>query len=81
VVKATSNPRTSRAAEVVRGDRNGPRLLSLVKVCLLAMPPYVAGPHPRADKLFPATSATASAANFAGAAIDHPWETDYGTDQ
>jgi hypothetical protein len=37
----------------VRGDRNGPRLLSLVKVCLLVIPPYVAGPHSRADKFVP----------------------------
>ena len=32
---------------------NSPRLLPLVKVCLLAMPPYVAGPHPWADKFVP----------------------------
>ena len=32
---------------------DSPRLLPLIKVCLLAMPPYVAGPHPWADKFVP----------------------------
>ena len=32
---------------------DSPRLLPLIKVCLLAMPPYVAGPHSCADKLVP----------------------------
>jgi hypothetical protein len=32
---------------------DSPRLLPLIKVCLLAMPPYVAGPHSWADKFVP----------------------------
>ena len=32
---------------------DSPRLLPLIKVCLLAMPPYVAGPHSCADKFVP----------------------------
>jgi hypothetical protein len=42
---------------------DSPRLLPLIKVCLLAMPPYVAEPHSCADKFVPDTSATASASS------------------
>jgi len=52
----TLTPRSSAAADLPNGYltcTRFPKALPLIKVWLLAMPPYVAGSHPWADKFVP----------------------------
>jgi hypothetical protein len=43
----------ARANGITRDVPDSPRLLPLIKVCVLAMPPYVARPHSCTDKFVP----------------------------